>query len=104
MMDPFLSRRDVLRGRSAPPSTEEHISSLVVHVRPEAVAAVRSSLAAMDGVDVHAESGGKLIITIETSTESGIVTRLSEISVLPGVLSALLVFHHIETADRNEKD
>jgi len=37
------------------------------------------------------------VITLETASEAEIVTRLNENSLLPGVLSAALVFHHVET-------
>ena len=37
------------------------------------------------------------MVTLETRSEADIVTRLNEISLLAGVLSAALVFHHFET-------
>jgi periplasmic nitrate reductase NapD len=92
------SRRDVLRGRVIEaPVPEAHVSSLVLHVRPENLAQVRAALAGMPGVEVPASSGGKLVVTLETESEADIVTRMNEISVLPGVLSAALVYHHFET-------
>jgi nitrate reductase NapD len=51
----------------------------------------------MPGVEIHANSGGKLVVTLETESEADIVTRMNEMSFLPGVLSAALVFHHFET-------
>jgi nitrate reductase NapD len=80
---------------AAPPET--HISSLVVHSFPEQADAVQSALRAMDGVKIHAEANGKIVITLETDSEADIVTRLNEISLLQGVLSATLVFHHFES-------
>ena len=97
------SRRELLTGRLialAPP--EAHISSLVVHVRPDNVPAVRAALAAMPGVEIYAEASGKLIVTLETATEADIVTRMNEISLLDGVMSAALVFHHFEPAAETE--
>jgi len=92
------SRRDVLRGRIADPAPfEVHISSLVVHVRAEDVPAVRGALARIPGAEVHAEQGGKLVVTLETESEADVVDRLNEISLLGGVLSAALVFHQVET-------
>ena len=45
------SRREVLTGRLiAPAPPEAHVSSLVVHVRPASLPAVRAALAAMPGV------------------------------------------------------
>ena len=92
------SRRDVLRGRVIEASiTEAHVSSLVLHVRPENLPEVRTALADMPGVEIHADSGGKLVVTLETESEADIVTRMNVMSLLPGVLSAALVFHHFET-------
>jgi nitrate reductase NapD len=67
-----------------------------VHVRPEKAPAVRADMSDMPGVEVHADEGGKIIVTLETDTEADIVARLNEISLLDGVMSATLVFHHFE--------
>ncbi|WP_448188255.1 chaperone NapD [Azospirillum sp. sgz301742] len=75
---------------------ELHISSVVVHARPEAVPAIRPVMAALSGVDIHAEAGGKLVLTLETESEQTIVEHLNTISLLDGVLAATLVFHHVE--------
>jgi periplasmic nitrate reductase NapD len=91
------SRREVLTGRLADPAPSEvHVSSLVVHVRAEDVPAVRHALAQIPGAEIHAEHGGKFVVTLETVSEADIVTRLNEISLLAGVLSAALVFHQFE--------
>ena len=98
MTGPVPSRREVLTGRviEAGP-LEAHVSSLVLHVRPESVPGVRAALAEMPGVDVPAGDGGKLVVTLEMESEADIVARMNEMSLLPGVLSAALVFHHFET-------
>ena len=97
MTDRALSRRDLLKADVAVAVVEAHVSSLVLHVRPENLVQVRAALADMPGVEIPAEAGGKLVVTIETDSESEIVTRMNEMSLLPGVLSAALVFHHFET-------
>ena len=91
------SRRDVVTGRVIEPPKEAHVSSLVLHVRSEHLADVRAALAEVPGAEVPAAAGGKLVVTLETVSEAEIVTRMNEISLLPGVLSAALVFHHVET-------
>lgn len=96
------SRRQVLTGRVIPPAPEAHVSSLVVHVRPENADAARAALLAMPGVEIHAESSGKMVVTLETANEAEIVERLHEISRLDGVMSAALVFHHIEPAGETD--
>jgi periplasmic nitrate reductase NapD len=94
------SRRELLTGRpTAPAAPETHVSSLVIHVLPAHLTAARAALTAMPGVEIHAEASGKLIITLETSTEADIVSRMNEISMLKGVMSVALVFHHFEPAE-----
>ncbi len=78
-------------------SDELHVSSLVVHGRPDRLDGIRASLLRMPGVEIHATGPtGKMVVTLETFSEAEIVNRLTEISLLDGVLSAALVFHHFE--------
>lgn len=79
---------------------EFHISGLVVHSRRERAAAIAAALGAMDGMQVHGGvAEGKLVVTLETSSEAEIVERLNVVQLLDGVLAATLVFHRFEPAD-----
>ena len=76
---------------------EVHISSLVVHSRPERARAVADRLRGMAGVCVHGGTElGKLVVTLETASEGETIERLAGIQALDGVLAAALVFHHFE--------
>jgi nitrate reductase NapD len=76
---------------------ELHVSSVVVHGRPERLEAIQAGLAGLSGVEVHAAApSGKLVVTLETTSEQEIVAHLATISRLDGVLSATLVFHQVE--------
>lgn len=75
---------------------ELHISSLVVHARPEAVERIRPAVARLPGVEIHAEANGKMVVTLETESEAAILDTLNAIGLLDGVLAATLVFHHVE--------
>ena len=78
---------------------EIHISSLVVHSRPERRHAIAAQLAGMDGIELHGGvETGKLIVVLETATEQAVLERLNAIQSLDGVLAATLVFHHVEPA------
>jgi nitrate reductase NapD len=84
-------------------TTECHISSLVVHSRPDKVSAIVDSLASIEGAEVHGGADtGKLIVTLETQTESQVVERINAIQLLDGVLAATLVFHHFEPVQERE--
>ena len=84
--------------------TEElHISSIVVHARPEAAAAAAQSIEGMRGAEVHQRlPGGKLIVTLETPNTHDIMQHIERINDLPGVVSTALVYHHWES--ENEAD
>ena len=84
---------------------EIHISSLIVHARPADCPAVRRAITAMNGAEVHAATAaGKLVVTLETGNESDIAARLTDINALPGVVSAVLVFHQFEPATATAND
>ena len=84
-------------------SGECHISSLVVHSRPDRVQSIIEGLGAIEGAEVHggAETG-KLIVTLETQTENQVVERINAIQLLDGVLAATLVFHHFEPVQERD--
>ena len=76
---------------------EIHISSLVVHSRPSQAAAVAARLREIPGVEIRGGvEAGKLVVTLETASESEVVERLNAMQLLDGVLAATLVFHHFE--------
>ncbi|WP_262029252.1 chaperone NapD [Microvirga sp. Mcv34] len=82
---------------------ECHISSLVVHSRPDQVSAIIERIRAIEGVEIHGgQETGKLIVTLETETEDQVVERINAIQLLEGVLAATLVFHHFEPVQERE--
>jgi nitrate reductase NapD len=80
-------------------ATEVHISSALVHVRPEATAQVARCIAALEGADVHFADAGKVIVTLEAATSAAIADRLAAIGALPGVLAATLVYHEVTSPE-----
>jgi periplasmic nitrate reductase NapD len=93
---PEIDRRALMFGPAEPPQT--HISSLIVHARPDMTGTVVDAINAIPGVEVQIQDGrGKLVVVLETATELAIVEHLNAIQTLPGVLSTALVFHHVET-------
>jgi len=80
-----------------------NISSVVVHARSEATAAVSHRLAAMAGVEVHAVSAeGRLIVSIEAASDRETADTFEAIRELAGVLSVSLVYAHYETEPDSE--
>ena len=79
---------------------ESHISSLVIHVRPECLDAVRSDVLKSPGVEIHAvDEAGKIVLTLEADDMGAIQEFMNRLALLPGVLSSNLVYHHCEDAE-----
>lgn len=78
---------------NAPPS-HLHIASLIVHVRPGALGALKLWLADCEAIEIHAENDqGKLVLVTESDGEQRILQILDELRAQPGVLNAALVYH-----------
>lgn len=73
-----------------------HISSLVVQARPDRLVEVTKAIEIRGGEIPATDPNGKLIVVLETESETIISDFLNEIAVMPGVLSASLVYHHID--------
>ena len=73
-----------------------NISGVLVHIRPEQVAAVTSRLDSLDGVEIHtATEDGRLVVTIENDAGPMIET-MNAFHEIDGVLSASLIYHHFD--------
>mgnify|MGYP002714329694 CR=1 FL=1 len=71
-----------------------HIASLLVHCRPEWLAALKTNLQLLPGLELHQESpSGKLVVVLEAHDEATVLERLHAIQQLPGVLGAALIYH-----------
>lgn len=80
-----------------------NISSAIVYGRPGQEAALRTQLATMPGVEVHAATpDGKLVITIEADNDRAAVTTYEAIERLPGVLSMAMIFQQTESNPEQE--
>lgn len=76
-----------------------NISSLVVHARREASAAVRAELTSWPGVEVPAAAAdGRLVVTVEAASDREAGEAFDRIRALHGVMSVSLVYHHFEPA------
>ena len=80
-------------------AAEVHISSALVHVRPEQMEEVALAVSALDGAELHFAGSGKMIVTLEAATSGAIADRLTAIGRLPGVLAATLVYHEVDKSE-----
>ena len=53
----------------------------------------------MPGVEVHAGEGSRIVITIEGPNSGMLGETLTAISIMDGVISANMVFEHIEQTE-----
>ena len=89
------SRREFLRFDAAP--SESHIASVLVQVWPDSLPAVAQVVSTMAGVETHGSNeAGRLVVTIETTDDVHLLERINQISALDRVVSAALVYHHVE--------
>ena len=84
---------------------EIHISSMVVHARPDRLQSVKNKIAALPGAEIHGESeNGKLVVVLETQNQGYITDVIEKISNLEHVLNTALVYHQIEYAESSRND
>ena len=76
-----------------------HISSLIVHVHPEAMSDVRTRIVSLGGEISAEDPAGKLVVVVETQDEAGVTGFADALRNLHGVILANLVFHSIDGPD-----
>jgi nitrate reductase NapD len=93
----FLGMDPSAPGALAGKRAECHISSLLIHVRPELQGEVAARIGALPGVEAQPDrAAGKLIATLETASTTEIMERLQAIHEMPGVVAVALVYHQWE--------
>lgn len=81
-------------------SDEVHISSLLIHVRPQHLPDLAARLTGRPGVEIHARAPrGKLALVLETKSELQITAIIDFIERQPGVLAVSMSYHQVERAD-----
>ncbi|MCL4183967.1 MAG: chaperone NapD [Burkholderiaceae bacterium] len=74
-----------------------NITGIVVYASAARSETVRSALARIAGVEVHAVSPeGRMVVTVEQSDDAAATGALEAIARVDGVLSTALVYHHDE--------
>jgi nitrate reductase NapD len=95
------SRRAFIRGQwnlaypeqSSRSPRQVEIVSLIVSTWPQHLDAVSDAVLALGNTEIHGQDPkGKLIVVIEEATQGAVGAKANEISGLPHVLSAVMVF------------
>ncbi len=83
-----------------PWSEEEHIVSVVVHVRPEYSAAAEQVMDRLAGVErITNDPAGKYVVVISAPTARQVMEQIEKIQDIDGVLSAAMIAHHTESSE-----
>ncbi|MBM0490229.1 sorbose reductase [Aeromonas jandaei] len=84
-------------------SQEFHVSSLVVLTQPTLRHQIAEEITALDGAEIHAITNeGKLVVTLEGSSQRPIMAAIDAIQAMPGVLSAALIYHQFDELDAQQ--
>jgi periplasmic nitrate reductase NapD len=73
-----------------------HISSAIVRAWPDRIAAVIKAIDGLPDVDVFHVESGKIVVVLEGPTSGAVSSRLAEIALIDGVVSANLVYDQVE--------
>jgi periplasmic nitrate reductase NapD len=93
-----------LAGRPMPEQRRfHHISSAVVSVKPAAAARVMAQIAAMPETEIRAHHTGRVVIVLEGTSAGDLGARLAALADIEGVISANMVFEHIEELEAVEQ-
>jgi nitrate reductase NapD len=74
-----------------------NISSLILRARPESLPQVRIQLAALPGVEVHADhDDGRMVVTVEDTEASSAADTMLAVHTASGVISTTLVYQYTD--------
>jgi len=80
-----------------------NISSAIVYALPQRVDAVRASLQALPGVQIHHEArDGRFIVTVEDGPGVSVADTVIQLHRLDGVLSAAMVYQYSDDEPQGE--
>ena len=92
----IVTRRSLFTGAIG---SGHHISSAVIVAPPPRREEISRRLAVMPGVEVHAGDGSRIVVTIEGPSSGMLGETLTTISMMDGVISANMVFEHVEARE-----
>jgi nitrate reductase NapD len=82
---------------------EYHVCGLLLMARPENARRVEQLLHAMDGVEVHASEGGRMVVTVEGRAYQECADIMNQLATLDGVASSSLVYHQLDNPSKPEE-
>ena len=82
-----------------------NISSVILRAHPEKLGGIRNALAAIPGVEIHADCGdGRLVLTIEDGEGHAPPDVFLKLHELDGTISVSLVYQYCDDGLPQESD
>jgi nitrate reductase NapAB chaperone NapD len=75
---------------------DAHVSGIVVHAVEDRAREVAGWIDTLDGAEVAAREGGRLVVVLEAANEHALADMLNRISLAEHVYSAALVSHFVD--------
>jgi len=80
-----------------------HITGVLVQANPKKLRQVRSRLATLPGVEIHAVTEeGRMVVTVEGDSDRDMAETFDRFNKIDGVISAAMVYHHFESDPERE--
>ena len=80
------------------PANEYHVASFVAHAQAHQIESVTDEIKVTEGAEIHATSAeGKIVFTIEASTQKKIGSLIDQLKHHTGLLSLSPVYHQFLT-------
>ena len=84
---------------------ELHVSSLIIHVKPEKSSSLTDGINAIHGAElVTITEHGKAIVIVEAANQGQIMKCIDQINELDGVVHTSLVYHEFEKSTQNDSE
>ncbi|WP_246534482.1 chaperone NapD [Aliiroseovarius lamellibrachiae] len=68
---------------------------------PDKTAEVIAAIDAYEGGEVHAHEDGRIVVTVEDTSDMRASEQIMEMHQIPGVLTVTLTYHHFEELDED---
>ena len=83
---------------------EYHVASFVGHAMADQLDAVQQTIKSTEGAEIHAVSEhGKIVFTIEDSSQSGIGRKIDSLKYHTGLLNLAPIYHQFLTENQTDK-
>ncbi len=76
-----------------------NICGCLVHSMPDRTGEIIAAIEAIEGCEVHAHEGGRIVVTVEDTAKQTASEQIMDMHQIPGVITVTLTYHHFEELD-----